>query len=509
MKAVRGLPRLRVQIGGVPLAADHAHALRWVRVVQTLSAPAQCELVFQTPDARWADDGLVPGAQLRIDVDGHALAMFSGEVTAVEHAYAAARWQEIRVRAYDPLHRLQKRQTARAMIGLDAVALARSLLDAAGIAANVAAPEATMVAWSTLLQHDQTDFELLREACARSGLYFVLRDGTLHLVTLEGVRDAEPLTVSLGEELLEVRFELNAAPLCRRVVARGWDPGRARSVEGRAEAPRTRRSATARVALANLGGADERLVGGIAGAADAHAQSIAQAELDRAVASELTLRGTAQGNPALQPGSVVEVNGVADHLAGAYVVTEVVHTIDPELGYVAAMSSHPPPPLPRSVNTVVALGTVSAVDDPEALGRVRVRLPAFGDLETGWVQVLGLGAGAHKGLAIVPDLDDQVLVCLVGGELAQAVVLGGLYGDAHPDPGIEGDRVRRFSLLTAGGQQLVFDDHGRSVRIVGVDGSHLTLSPDGVALHANVPLTIEAPGQPLVFRASSIDFERR
>jgi phage baseplate assembly protein V len=157
----------------------------------------------------------------------------------------------------------------------------------------------------------------------------------------------------------------------------------------------------------------------------------------------------------------------------------------------------------------MALGKVSAVDDPEGLGRVRVRLPAFGDIETGWIQVLGVGAGARKGLSILPDTDDQVLVSLVRGDLGQAIVLGGLYGDANPDPGVEGGSVRRFSLQTAGGQRLFFDDQRRTVRISDAAGSHLELGPDGVALHSKVPLTIEAPGQSLVFRASTIDFERR
>src|SRR5690606_38345330 len=116
-------------------------------------------------------------------------------------------------------------------------------------------------------------------------------------------------------------FELNAAPSCGAVVARGWDQARARPLEARAEAPRRGRVATAGATLAgaggaggagDAGGAGERLIGGVTGAGEAHAQRIAQAELDRAAASELTQRGTAQGDPALRPGAAVEIAGVAD-----------------------------------------------------------------------------------------------------------------------------------------------------------------------------------------------------
>jgi len=507
MTAVHDLPRLRLLLDGAPLDAAQAGALRRVRVVQALSAPAQCELVFQAPDERLASDGIAPGTKLAIELEGHATPLFAGEVTAAEHVYTAARWLELRVRAYDPLHRLQKRQTPRALTDVDAAAVARQVLADAGIAASVESAS-TAVTWPTLLQHDQTDFELLREVCERTGLYFVLRQGTLHLLTLEGVSGGEPPELALGDGLLEATFELNAAPTCRRVVARGWDPARAVALEAQAEAPRSGRVATARVALADVGGADERLVGSLTGAGEAHAQLLAQAELDRAVAGELTLRGTAHGDPALRPGTAVEVTGVADRLAGTYVLTEVVHTIDPETGYLAAISTSPPPAPARSGSMGMALGKVSTVDDPEGLGRVRVRLPAFGGIETGWLQVLGVGAGAKKGLSILPDTDDQVLVALVRGDLGQAIVLGGLYGDANPDPGVEDGKVRRFSLQTAGGQRVVFDDKRRTLRISDAKGSHLEIGPDGVALHSEVPLTIEAPGNRLVFRASTIDFER-
>ena len=39
-----------------------------------------------------------------------------------------------------------------------------------------------------------------------------------------------------------------------------------------------------------------------------HAAALAQAELDRRVAYEVTLRGTAEGDAALRPGSMVEIS---------------------------------------------------------------------------------------------------------------------------------------------------------------------------------------------------------
>jgi uncharacterized protein involved in type VI secretion and phage assembly len=149
------------------------------------------------------------------------------------------------------------------------------------------------------------------------------------------------------------------------------------------------------------------------------------------------------------------------------------------------------------------------VDDPQGLGRVRASLVAFGDAETDWMQVAALGAGAKKGLMILPDTGDLVLVAFIHGDPAQGVVLGGLFGEVGAsDPGVEGTEVRRFSLLTAGGNRLVLDDANRELRIADATGSELTLSPNGVRLASKVPLTLDASGQAMVFRANTIDFER-
>jgi hypothetical protein len=55
---------------------------------------------------------------------------------------------------------------------------------------------------------------------------------------------------------------------------------------------------------------------------------------------------------------------------------------------------------------------------------------------------------------------------------------------------------------------LKLDDAGRTLRLEDGEGSYLELTPSGVRLHAKAPLDIEAPGQPVVIRGQSIDFQR-
>jgi phage baseplate assembly protein gpV len=191
------------------------------------------------------------------------------------------------------------------------------------------------------------------------------------------------------------------------------------------------------------------------------------------------------------------------------VLTAVNHVLDPQRGFVSELSSAPPQRRPRTRTSGATLGIVSRVDDPDGLGRVRATLPAYGGVETEWMQVLSAGAGAGRGLVMLPDVGDQVLLILADGDPSRGVVMGGLFGEHAPtDPGVEGGSVRRYSARTAGGHKLLFDDSARTLRLEDGTGSYLELTPSGVRLHAKVPLEIEAPGQPVVIRGQTIDFRR-
>ena len=139
-----------------------------------------------------------------------------------------------------------------------------------------------------------------------------------------------------------------------------------------------------------------------------------------------------------------------------------------------------------------------------------IQLPAHADVETDLLPICTLGAGGKKGLTLVPDVGDSVLLLYTHGDPAESVVLGGLYGaDGPPDAGVESGRVQRFSLHSRAGHQVVLDDARKTLRLQDPAGSFLELGPDGVHLHAAVPLTLEAPGKGIVIRGDAVDFERK
>jgi phage baseplate assembly protein gpV len=340
----------------------------------------------------------------------------------------------------------------------------------------------------------------------QSGLYLALWGEELHIVTLEGI--GTPIPLSLGTSLLEARAEVNGEPACRSVRASGWNPLLVETYEGRVADPRVGRRVVAEVSPARLGGSEERELLNRAVHDARHAEALAQAELDRRAAYEVTLWGVAEGNPRLRPGTPILVEGIAAEFNGRYVVTAATHTVDARRGFLSEFSTVPPPPRERDAGAVVAPGRVIRVDDPQNLGRVRVSLPTYGDVESEWLHVLSPGAGAQKGLTALPDVDDRVLVLFFHAVPGQAVVLGGLYGMEGPlDSGVEDRAVRRYTLRTPGGQQIQLDDAREVVRVENSDGSSVELTPERVRVHAAVDLELEAPGRSVVIRGRKIDFE--
>lgn len=487
------------------LPVQDTAALGEVRVQQRLSLPTLFELTFRDPPgplSRISD--LVPGTRVQVEVEGQAGSLFDGEVTALEHVYGTSGEHEVRARGYDLLHRLRKRQTLRAYIQVNALELAQELVADLGV--TVEGDQAGPMS-ARIIQYRQSDFDLLAEATGRCGLFFYLSGSVLQLLTLDGSGD--PVSLTLGDSLLEASIEVNGDSACGEVDVAGWYPLDVKTYEGRAAQARVGRDIAGEVTPDQVGASGSRTLLNCPVQDDNHASALAQAELDVRVAKQATLKGVAEGNVGLRPGVPVEISAVAAPITGKYILTAVTHIINERVGFVSEISSYPPVPLARETAAIVAYGLVTRVDDPDNLGRIKVSLPAYGKVETEWMVVLSPGAGSHKGLVISPDVGDQVLVLFANGDPAQGVVLGGLYGSGGPpDSGVESGAVRRYTLVTPGGQRIRLDDAQKVIQLEDSSGSYVKLAPDKLSVHAASDLQIEAPGKAIVIRGNSIDFEK-
>jgi phage protein D/phage baseplate assembly protein gpV len=507
MDAIATLPRTRIGVNGRQLTGEQALALHHLSVRQRFSLPAFCEIEFvESYDVDALVELFRPGATLSVEVgDEIEERLFTGEVTGIDVEHGVDNSVSLRVRAQDLLHRLQKRWPVRVHVDFSLSGLAQELV--ADIGLTVQDADASTI-WYQRVQHGLSDLDLLRELSERCGQYFCAQGERLRFYSLDGA-GAAVSTLTYGDTLLQSRVSLRTDSATRSVDAVGWDPWKTEAYSGQAGEGRAARAPEAKLAPERVGGSGHRALRGLAMQSDDQADALAQAELDRSLAEEVTFWGIAEGDPGLIPGARVRVDGLPGSLAGEFVLTAVNHSIDYRRGFTTEMTTAVPQrAVAQQRGASLAYGEVSQVDDPEGLGRIKVMLPCFEEIEIGWLELLLPAAGPDKGLIALPDVGDKVLLIMTESDPAQSIVLGGLYGsESPPDSGVEDGAVRRYNFMTPGGQRVTLDDDRNAVTLATVDGSLLELAEAGLMIHAHADMTLEAPGKTIRIRGASIAFE--
>lgn len=494
--------RIEIALDGAALPIDLAKTAVLVVVRQALSAPAVAEIDFADP-APALLDRLRPGQSLRLTPAGAADPLFTGDVTGLEHEHDSAHGMTLRLRAYDPLQRLRRRSRTRARADASAATLAGEFAQELELDCRVlhSPPKRPVV-----IQQGQSDLDLLQRLAAEAGLYAVIAGKTLVLTGLDGYGDEIPL--ALGRNLHQVSIVCSNERALRHCDAQAWSTATTRRYRGSVATARQDSLDMHDVGLESGDGAGKAPIRNLLAESEEEATAVAQALMDRKTAASAAATGVAAGDPALSPGRPVTIEGVAAAVAGSYVIAEALHRLDAQGGYRTEFSTVPPPALPPLRAPFFSIGEVSDVDDPDGYGRCRVKLPAFDDVESGWLQIVSPGAGKGKGLAALPITGDTVLVAFLDGDLARGVVLGALYGEQALPRGLAARHSRPFVLRSGGGQSLELSAEQALARLSTSAGSLLELAPSRARLAAASDLVIEAPGKRILIRANAIDFEQ-
>lgn len=108
----------------------------------------------------------------------------------------------------------------------------------------------------------------------------------------------------------------------------------------------------------------------------------------------------------------------------------------------------------------VCPAVVTNINDPEKLGRVKVKLLNLDipDYETDFIRVCTPMSGAEWGMLFFPNVGDEVLVSFAGGDITRGYVIGSLWNkNFKPPVEITEDNTVR-TVQTKYGHKLVFDD---------------------------------------------------
>src|SRR5262249_48593564 len=121
-------------------------------------------------------------------------------------------------------------------------------------------------------------------------------------------------------------------------------------------------------------------------------------------------------------------------------------------------------PPPRHMVAGVVPAIVTNLNDPDSLGRVKVKFPWLDDTqESDWARLVQPGARGRRGMFVAPEVNDEVLVAFEQGDINRPYVIGGLWNsqDKPPATAIENGKVKLRTIKTRAGHLIEFgEDEG-------------------------------------------------
>jgi uncharacterized protein involved in type VI secretion and phage assembly len=96
----------------------------------------------------------------------------------------------------------------------------------------------------------------------------------------------------------------------------------------------------------------------------------------------------------------------------------------------------------------VVVGIVTNNQDPDEMGRVKVKFPWLSDEdESNWARVATPMAGKDRGLYLLPEVEDEVLVAFENGDMRFPYVLGSLWNGKDTPPAKNDDGKNNVRVL--------------------------------------------------------------
>ena len=267
----------------------------------------------------------------------------------------------------------------------------------------------------------------------------------------------------------------------------------------------------------------------------AEVDAVAQALAEEIAGACAEAEGMARGDAKLVAGTAISIGQAGQAFEGKYTITSSRHVFDANgyrthfvvsgrqersllgLASVGATNGSGSAGGPPIYGMVIAI--VTDVKDPEKLGRVKLKFPWLADeYESYWARVVHAGAGKERGLMILPEVNDEVLVAFEYGDVRRPYVLGGLYNGVdkpfEPDKLVDGSSGavdRRYFRSRLGHLVSITDtkDGGGIVIETAKAKSGITLdnAKNRITVKSNGDIEIQAGGQVRVKAGKQLSLE--
>ena len=384
--------------------------------------------------------------------------------------------------------------------------------------------ESTSARMSFCVQHRQTDFDFVMQLATGAGL-FAHYDGQEFLATKPSSSGAVELT---WRETLGA-FSIGLGTKSQEFTARVYNYEQTKAYE------QDTKSVQSQASLSNLtrkspdASSEIYTKPGFSTVPKVvnDARSLDDAllfEKNRARGRMITCHGHSSV-PEVKVGKCIHVRGLGD-IDGHYLVLAVTHNFSSTGSYhnefVCCPLDIAYPTYQSKGAPATQLQSAVVVDnnDPDQLGRIKVKFHWLEGEETPWVRVLTPHAGADYGSYVIPEIDDEVLVGYEFGSPNYPIVLGSLYNsDAPPQADAVNPENEVKQFLTKGGNLIKITDTsgeeeiaistkgGDNKLVLNMSGPSITIESKGDISIKGANVTVEADQEITIKSGSNANFE--
>jgi phage protein D len=457
------VPGISVLLNGAEIDQRWRNLLVEARVRDTLALPDSATIRITDPKGENVDTlmGLFKiGAEIEIKAsaakDKTKTSIFKGDVVAFEPEFGNA-GVEVVVRALDKGHKLQRERKVRTFQQMSASDIVGKIARESGMSFEA---DSTSVVYEFFQQSAETDWDLIARLARLHGYRFYVEDRKL-CFKKPGANAGVPIELKWQDSLISFRPRVSGVQQVKTINVRSWDPKAKKNVAGSSASATTMSSpGTQRAKVSSDSGGGTTLIADRPAFNSGEADAIAKSALNGRAEAFAEAEGVAFGNPGVKAGCKVKIAGVGTALGGTYLVSSTTHVFRGAKGYqttfqIAGMSErglldlfHPPERHDWSRDLVV--GVVTNNNDPDGMGRVRVKYPSLSDSEEGaWARVASVSAGNARGLMMLPQPNEEVIVGFEQGDTRRPIVIGSLFnGKDKPGDDLLQNRDGSFALVS-------------------------------------------------------------
>jgi uncharacterized protein involved in type VI secretion and phage assembly len=394
--------------------------------------------------------------------------------------------------------------------------------------------DSTSEVYEYVYQNNLTNWEFLQERARRIGFDCYVQKKKLYFK--EPGESQGKVELKWGDGLTWFRPRLSSSAQVKEVIVRGWDPGTKEAIVGRADQsdaqPDIGESQFGGTAAESAFHANAQMV--IVDRpvhTEAEAEKMAQAIIDDLSGSYVQADGEAEGNPDLRAGSTVDIKDVGTRFSGEYFVTRATHSYVPGERYMVRFSATGRRPvsvgsllagrknLPDARLPGVVTGTVTNINDPDELGRVKVLFPWLADdAESDWARVAAPMTGPERGFYWLPEVNDEVLVAFEHNDINYPYVLGGLWNAQDKPPASASDvissdgTIKQRVIKTRDGHLIILEDSPGepAIRIIDKTGNNKILidsTDNKITIQADGDIVIEAKKKVMIKGEQGVEIE--